>query len=191
MNFDPSPSPSVSNLPVSFPNLPAFGGWATPLPQWPPPSPDTCWCLTSLNSISLGALFSRTMDSSERAEASPPTPALPTGQAHSQHPRVPVNGPRWSMGTCRPLASLRVPVETGPEPPAHHSRGLPLEPPGQTATSHSVPVSPQPSEGVSVHECAGGRWLTRPSCPMQQMSVAAWPLSSLRLCLLLHLPSTL
>lgn len=124
------------------------------------------------------------MDSPERAEALPIHP-WPCSQARAQAP--PISTHQWAVmelpGLAGPLASLRGPVQTGPELPAHHSKGSPSSPRGKQphpglCLFYSNP--PRVCLCRSVQGVNGCPFL----CHTQRMQVAVGPLSSL------HLPST-
>lgn len=177
MTIPGSGSPAVSLLPCLRSGPPSSE--ASPLPHTHRSG------LRSPDSIFLGALCSQTRGSSERAEA------LPTGPWPCPRPgtqSVSISACHWAMmerpGLAGHFGEAQRPCSDRPRARLPLTARLPLEAPGQTATSGSLPVSLRPSEKGAV--CgSGGRGVDgSPFLPIPQRG-PGWPRSPLPLCPLL------
>lgn len=100
--------------------------------------------------------MSQAMGSSERTEALPTHPwPCPQARLTVTTRQCPSMGCNGAARACRALGESQSPCSDRPRAACLSQQGFPLEPPGQTATSRSLPVLLQPPKGVSVQECAG------------------------------------
>lgn len=114
-----------------------------------------------------------------RGLAHPPLALLTSQDTVTTH-KYPSVGCDGAAGACRAPGESQRPCSDRPRAACPSQQGLPLEPPGQTATSRSLPVLFQSSKGVSVQECAGGKRLPLPLSHTEDAG-GCGPLSSLHL----------
>lgn len=132
-----------------------------PLPQTPSPPPPHTQQTTLLmpqtpKLLLRGALLSQAMGSSERTEALPTHPwPCPQARLTVTTRQCPSMGCNGAARACRALGESQSPCSDRPRAACLSQQGFPLEPPGQTATSRSLPVLLQPPKGVSVQESTG------------------------------------